>query len=115
VRQARRIGLRAAPTVAYCQRISVPVLVGILRPMILLPSSLASGLSPQQLEALLAHELAHLRRWDPLVNLVQRLVEAMLFFHPAVWYVSRRIHSERENASDDLVLAAGWQRLHYAD
>jgi beta-lactamase regulating signal transducer with metallopeptidase domain/peroxiredoxin len=114
-RQARRIGLRAAPVVAYCDRISVPVVVGILRPMILLPAALASGLSPNQLEALLAHELAHLRRWDPLVNLLQRLAEAILFFHPAVWYISRRIYSERENASDDLVLAAGWQRLQYAD
>lgn len=114
-RQARRIGLRAAPIVAYCERISVPVVVGILRPMILLPAALAGGLSPSQLEALIAHELAHLRRWDPLVNLLQRLVEAVLFFHPAVWYVSRRIRTERENASDDLVLAAGWQRVQYAD
>jgi beta-lactamase regulating signal transducer with metallopeptidase domain/peroxiredoxin len=114
-RQAKRIGLRAAPAVAYCRTISVPVVVGILRPVILLPASLASGLLPNQLEALLAHELAHLRRWDPLVNLVQHLVEAVLFFHPAVWYVGRRIRVQRENASDDLVLAAGWQRLHYAD
>ncbi|HET6880999.1 MAG TPA: M56 family metallopeptidase, partial [Pirellulales bacterium] len=114
-RQSRQIGLRAAPVVAYCERISVPVVVGILRPMILLPAALASGLSPNQLEALIAHELAHLRRWDPLVNLVQRLVEAILFFHPAVWYISRRIRTERENASDDLVLAAGWQRVQYAD
>jgi beta-lactamase regulating signal transducer with metallopeptidase domain/peroxiredoxin len=114
-RQARRIGLRAAPAVAYCQQISVPVVVGLLRPVVLLPSALASGLAPDQLEALLAHELAHLRRWDPLVNLLQHLVEAVLFFHPAVWYVSHRIRVQRENASDDLVLAAGWQRLHYAD
>lgn len=114
-RQARRIGLRAAPVLAYCHRVSVPVVVGIVRPMVLLPSALASGLPPAQLEALIAHELAHVRRWDPLVNLLQRLAEAVLFFHPAVWYVSRRIHGERENACDDLVLAAGWQRLHYAD
>ncbi len=114
-RQAKRIGLRAAPLVAYCHRLSVPVVIGIVRPMILLPTSLASGLSSEQLEALIAHELAHLRRWDPLVNLLQRVAEAILFFHPAVWYVSRRIRSERENASDDLVLAAGWQRIHYAD
>jgi beta-lactamase regulating signal transducer with metallopeptidase domain/peroxiredoxin len=114
-RQAKRIGLRAAPAVAYCRAISVPVVVGVVRPVILLPAALASGLAPNQLEALLAHELAHLRRWDPLVNLLQHLVETAIFFHPAVWYVSRRIRVQRENASDDLVLAAGWQRLHYAD
>lgn len=114
-RQARRIGLRVAPVVAYCERISVPVVVGIVRPMILVPAALANGLPLDQLEALLAHELAHLRRCDPLVNLLQRLAETLLFFHPAVWYVSRRIQVERENASDDLVLASGWQRVHYAD
>ncbi|HVX11024.1 MAG TPA: M56 family metallopeptidase [Pirellulales bacterium] len=114
-RQTKRMGLRAAPAVAYCRRVSVPVVVGIVRPIILLPAWLASGLTPQQVEALLAHELAHLRRWDPLVNLLQRLAETIVFFHPAVWYVSRHIGIERENASDDLVLAAGWQRLHYAD
>ena len=113
--QARRIGLRAAPVIAYCEHISVPVVVGILRPMILLPAALVSGLAPRQLEALVTHELAHLRRCDPLVNLLQRSAEAVLFFHPAVWYVSRRIGIERENASDDIVLAAGWQRVQYAD
>ena len=65
--------------------------------------------------AILTHELAHLRRYDHLVNLLQRVVEALLFFHPAVWYVSRRISIERENCCDDLVLAAGAERLGYAD
>ncbi len=114
-RQAERIGLRLAPALAYCEQISVPVVVGIIRPAILLPSSLASGLSPDQLDSLIAHELAHLRRYDPLVNLLQRTVEAIVFFHPAVWFISRRIDVERENASDDIVLAAGWQRVAYAD
>jgi beta-lactamase regulating signal transducer with metallopeptidase domain/peroxiredoxin/mono/diheme cytochrome c family protein len=113
--QAQQIGLRVVPVVAYCQRVSVPVVVGIVRPTILLPATLASGLPPHQLESLILHELAHVRRWDPLVNLLQRLVEAILFFHPAVWYVNRRIDIERENACDDMVLAAGWQRLQYAD
>jgi len=114
-RQAERIGLRLAPAIAYCEQISVPVVVGILRPAILLPSSLALGLTPDQLDSLLAHELAHLRRYDPLVNLLQRTVEAVIFFHPAIWYVSRRIDVEREHASDDMVLHAGWERIHYAD
>ena len=113
--QARRIGLRAAPAVAHCREISVPIVIGVVKPLILLPASIASGLAPDQVQALLAHELAHLRRFDPLVNVAQRLIEAALFFHPAVWYVSRRVSIERENASDDLVLSAGFPRLAYAD
>ncbi len=114
-RQARHIGLRAAPTVAYCDRILVPVVIGLVKPMILLPAALASGLSPDQLQALVTHELAHIRRFDLLVNLLQRLIEAVLFFHPAVWFVSRRVSIERENAADDMVLAAGSHRASYAD
>lgn len=116
VRQlAHRLGLKVAPVVATCSRISVPVVVGILKPMILLPPSLVTGMSPAQLEAVLSHELAHLRRFDLLINLLQRLIEAMLFFHPAVWYVSRRVSLERENSCDDLVMEHGCDRLTYAD
>jgi beta-lactamase regulating signal transducer with metallopeptidase domain len=114
-RQARRIGLRAVPTVAWCQRAAVPLVVGLVKPAILLPTAIASGLAPDQMEALLAHELAHLKRLDLIVNLVQRLAESLLFFHPAVWYVSRRISVERENCCDDCVVAAGWGRVEYAD
>jgi beta-lactamase regulating signal transducer with metallopeptidase domain len=113
--QAQRIGLKTVPDVAWCARVSVPVVVGILRPMVLLPASLTTGLSPQQLQALLTHELAHIRRYDLFVNLLQRLAESLLFFHPAVWYVSRRLSDERENCCDDLVLASGCQRIEYAD
>lgn len=112
---SRRLGLKAAPTIAWCERISVPVVVGILSPMILLPTAVVSGLTPGQLQALLLHELSHVRRFDPLVNLLQRLIEAMLFFHPAVWLVSRHVRIERELAADDMVLAAGWSRPCYAD
>jgi Zn-dependent protease with chaperone function len=84
VRQANRLGLKTAPLIAWCGRISVPVVVGILRPMILLPATLATGFDPSQLAALITHELAHIRRFDPLVNLLQRLIEVVLFFHPAV-------------------------------
>jgi outer membrane protein assembly factor BamB/beta-lactamase regulating signal transducer with metallopeptidase domain len=114
-RVARRAGLKTAPVVAWCQRVSVPVVVGVARPLILLPASLASGLMPDQIESLLTHELAHIRRHDLWVNLLQRLIEAMCFFHPAVWYVSRRVSIERENCCDDFVLSAGWPRVQYAD
>lgn len=113
-RQARLIGLAFTPAIAYCRQVAVPTVVGVLRPMVLLPFSLASGLSPEQVEVLLAHELAHIRRYDHLVNLLQRVLEAALFFHPAVWFVSRRIRIERENCCDDLVLAAGGQAVTYA-
>jgi beta-lactamase regulating signal transducer with metallopeptidase domain len=113
--QARRLGLRSAPAVAYCRRVAVPVVVGIVKPTVLLPVSLATGLAADQLEAILAHELAHVRRFDLVVNLLQRVVESLLFFHPAVWYVSRRVTIERENCCDDYVVASGHERFRYAD
>ncbi|HUE72882.1 MAG TPA: M56 family metallopeptidase [Pirellulaceae bacterium] len=112
---AYRVGLKVVPTVAWCEQISVPVVVGIVKPMILLPMAAVSNLAPDQLQALMLHELSHIRRYDPIVNLLQRIVEAVLFFHPAVWFVSRRISIEREHAADDMVLAAGWDRPLYAD
>ena len=81
LRKSLRIGRRVA--IATCERIAAPVLVGIVRPMILLPPAALTGWSPDELEMVLLHELAHVRRWDNLVNLLQRLVESLLFFHPA--------------------------------
>ncbi len=112
---ARRLGLQVVPAVAWCGQISIPVVVGIVKPMILLPLAVVSGLTPHQLQALVLHELAHIRRFDPIVNLLQRIIEAVLFFHPVVWFVSRRISVVREHAADDMVLAAGWDRPVYAD
>lgn len=113
-RQASALGLRLLPILAYCDRITVPTLIGVLKPTILLPLSISTGLSPDQVESVLAHELAHLRRYDHLVNLLQRVVESFLFFHPAVWWVSRRIRDEREHCCDDLVISCGAQPLDYA-
>ncbi len=114
-RQAERLKLRFVPVVAYCERVTVPVVIGVIRPMILLPIALGTGLTPDQVQAILTHELAHLRRYDHLVNVLQRLVEAILFFHPAVWYVSWRIKVEREHCCDDLVVATGARRCEYAE
>jgi len=113
-RQAKAIGLRFLPAVACCRRVGVPVVVGLLRPMILLPLSVAAGLSPSQVDAVLTHELAHIRRLDPLVNLLQRLIETLLFYHSGVWFVSKRIRVERENCCDDMAVAAGAERYAYA-
>ncbi len=94
--------------------VRVPTVIGWLRPIILLPASALSGLTPQQLEAIIAHELAHIRRHDYLINLLQAVVETLLFYHPAVWWVSRRIREERENCCDDLAAAVCGDALTYA-
>ncbi|PYK13092.1 MAG: hypothetical protein DME65_02730, partial [Verrucomicrobia bacterium] len=113
-RQAHQIGLKVVPVVAYCERITIPAVVGVLRPMILLPAWITPGLELDELLVVVAHEMVHIRRFDVLVNILQRLLESVLFFHPLVWYVSRQLSFERENCCDDAVVKAGHPRLRYA-
>jgi len=94
--------------------VGVPTVVGWLRPAILLPASALSGLTAHQLELILAHELAHVRRHDYLVNLLQSAAETLLFYHPAVWWVSGRMRVEREHCCDDLAVAACGSAVRYA-
>ena len=94
--------------------VEVPTVVGWLRPVVLLPVSTLAGLSPAQLEALLAHELAHIRRFDYLVNLLQTFGETLLFYHPAVWWVSHRMRVEREHCCDDAAVAVCGDAVGYA-
>lgn len=103
-RLRQSLGISRRVTVAVCERIAAPVLVGILRPIILLPPSALTGWSPDEIEMVLLHELAHVRRWDNLVNLAQRLIESLLFFHPAVWLVSSWLRREREACCDAVVV-----------
>ncbi len=107
--------LRLSQTVQVWQSTlaQVPVVVGYLRPVILLPVSLLTNMPPAQLEAILAHELAHIRRHDFVVNLLQTLVETLFFYHPAVWWLSRQIRVEREHCCDDLAVAALGNRMEY--
>src|SRR5262249_52370130 len=91
----------------------VPMVVGLLRPTILLPVEIVTGLSPGHLEAILAHELAHIRRHDFAVNLLQSVVESLFFYHPAVWLLSQRLRAERENCCDDLAAAQVGSRADY--
>ncbi|HUP04198.1 MAG TPA: GWxTD domain-containing protein [Bryobacteraceae bacterium] len=91
-----------------------PVLIGFLRPAILAPAGLLAGLAPDQIEAILLHELAHIRRHDYAVNLLQSLVEGLLFYHPAVWWLSRMARVERENCCDDAVVAIRGDAAGYA-
>jgi beta-lactamase regulating signal transducer with metallopeptidase domain/Tfp pilus assembly protein PilF len=110
----RRMGLTRHARVLTSDWTGGPSLVGWLQPVILLPASAIAGLSPQQLEAVLAHELAHIRRHDYLVNWIQMLVETLLFYHPAVWWISARIRHERELCCDDLAVGACEGALCYA-
>ncbi len=103
-RVAARLALDRVVRIVESSTVSVPVMVGWLKPVVLLPAVALSGLSPTQLEALLAHELAHVRRHDYLVNLLQSAVETLLFYHPAVWWVSKQVRAEREHCCDDLVV-----------
>ena len=101
--------------VAICERVATPMLVGIVRPMILLPPSALTGWSIEDIEMVLLHELAHVRRWDNLVNLAQRVIESLLFFHPAVWLLSSWVRHEREACCDAVVVGRTEQPHAYAE
>ena len=105
---SRRV--RLLPT----NRVDSPSVIGWLRPVILAPVGVLSGLAPEQVEALLAHELAHVRRHDYLVNVLQGIAESLLFYHPAVWWISNQIRTEREHCCDDLAVEASGDVLVYA-
>lgn len=113
-RLARRLHVSRPIRVLESSIVDVPTVVGWLKPVILLPASALAGLSPAQLEAVLAHEIAHIRRHDYLVNLLQTLVETLLFYHPAVWWVSKQIRVERENCCDDLAVSLCGDPIAYA-
>lgn len=109
-----RLGVHRAVGLLESALVEVPTVVGWLRPVILLPASALTGLSLQQLEAIIAHELAHIRRYDYLVNMLQTVVEILGFYHPAIWWISRRIRIERENCCDDLAVHVCGSSLQYA-
>ena len=112
---ANSLGIARRVSVGICDSLAMPVLTGIVRPLILLPSAALSGWSVEQLEMVLLHELAHLRRWDNLVNLLQRFVESLLFFHPVVWWLSGWVRLERELCCDRLVVERLGQPVAYAE
>ncbi|GAB3903457.1 hypothetical protein GCM10028803_31950 [Larkinella knui] len=111
---ARQLGITKAVRLVESAEIAVPMTIGWLKPIILLPIGLLAGLSPQQVEAVLAHELAHIRRYDYLVNLVQSAVEIVLFFHPAIWWLSARVREEREHCCDDVAIQLRGERASLA-
>ncbi|MDB5392198.1 MAG: TonB domain/peptidase domain protein [Planctomycetaceae bacterium] len=108
-----RLGLRRTVRVFYSTLARVPVVVGYLRPVVLIPVSLMTRIPSTQLEAILAHELAHVRRHDFIVNLLQTLIETLFFYHPAIWWISHQIRVEREHCCDDLVVGLLGNRVEY--
>src|ERR1700730_18638581 len=110
----RRMGLSRVVQYRESLQLQAPAVVGWFRPVVLLPISALTGLSAQQLELVIAHELAHVKRLDPFVNLFQIAAETLLFYHPAVWWLSKRIRAERENCCDDVAIAACGNAVEYA-
>lgn len=112
-RVSEQLSLNRRVKILQSSLAQVPLVVGYLRPVILLPVSLVSNIPATQLEAILAHELAHIRRHDFVVNLLQIVVETLFFYHPAVWWLSHRIRVEREHCCDDLVVRTMNNRTEY--
>ncbi|MCC6355588.1 MAG: carboxypeptidase regulatory-like domain-containing protein [Verrucomicrobiae bacterium] len=110
----QRFAIRGSVRLLASVEAGVPMVIGWIRPVILVPMQLVTGYPPQQIEAILAHELAHIRRQDYLVNLLQMLVETVLFYHPVVWWLGRRMRQLREECCDDLALAVVRDRALYA-
>ncbi len=102
----RRLAVTSPVRFALSRRIDVPMVIGWLRPVILIPVSAVSGLPPHQLDALILHELAHIRRFDTITNIALVAVETILFYHPAVWWVSRQVRTYREHCCDDFAVTA---------
>lgn len=111
---AERIGIRKTVNLLESALVQVPMTIGFLKPVILLPIGALAGLSASQVEMILAHELAHIRRHDYLVNLLQSVVEIVLFFHPAMWWIAARIREEREHCCDDIALQITQDPLTFA-
>jgi len=110
----RRLGLQRRINYLQSGVIDNPSVAGWLRPLVLMPMSAISGLSSEQLEAVIVHELAHIKRLDGLVNLFQIAAETLLFYHPAIWWTNRVIRNERENCCDDISVQTCGNATEYA-
>lgn len=109
-----QVSITQEVVLAVSDRISVPGIIGMAKPIILLPVSMTTGFSTEEIGAILTHELAHIRRYDWLVNMFQLLIEAMLFFNPAIWWISSQIRLEREAACDFESIAVTGEKHRYA-
>lgn len=109
-----RLGITRVIRFCECVTLEAPAVIGWLCPVVYLPLSAITGLSAAQLDAVIAHELAHIKRFDVFVNLFQIAAETLLFYHPAVWWLSKRIRTERENCCDDVAVAVCGDPASYA-
>jgi beta-lactamase regulating signal transducer with metallopeptidase domain len=110
----RKMGLERVIRYCQCVELDAPAVLGWFRPVVLLPARALTGLSEEQMAMVIAHELAHIRRLDCFVNLFQIGAETLLFYHPAVWWVSQRIRTEREHCCDDEAVAVCGDAVNYA-
>lgn len=111
---AKQIKLKKAPRLLISMKVNVPMAIGWLKPVVLLPASMVTGLDSAQLEMLLLHELAHIKRHDYLVNFLQTLVELLFFFHPCVHWIGKQMRNEREYCSDDVAVQHCGDAIAYA-
>ncbi|HKT88389.1 MAG TPA: M56 family metallopeptidase [Candidatus Sulfotelmatobacter sp.] len=109
-----QLGVKRAIQYCECAWLQAPAVIGWFRPIVFLPASALTGLSPEQLRMVVAHELAHIRRLDPFVNVFQVFVETVLFYHPAVWWLNKRIRAEREHCCDEIAVEACGNAVEYA-
>lgn len=105
------LGIKRVVEIYETKAVSVPMIIGTLKPVVLIPASLLSGLSTEQLEIVIAHELAHLKRYDFMLNILQSFVEILFFFHPALWLLSAEIRKEREYCCDETAMQVNGDRL----
>lgn len=111
---ADKLGITRRVAIFKSQLTNMPLTTGTFKPVILLPFALISGLSVKELESILAHELAHIRRHDYLFNIIQSLVEILFFYQPAVWIISNHIRTERENSCDNMAVELTGDKVSYA-
>jgi len=110
----QRLGIHRVIRYCECVWLQAPAVIGWFRPIVLLPVTTLSGLSEEQLRSIVAHELAHIRRYDAFVNSFQIAVEGVLFYHPAVWWLNHRIRAEREHCCDDVAVSVCGNPIEYA-
>jgi beta-lactamase regulating signal transducer with metallopeptidase domain len=110
----RQLGLDRTIRYCECAWLQAPAVIGWFRPIVLLPVTALTGLSEEQLQAIIVHELAHIQRLDPFVNVFQISVETLLFYHPAVWWLNKRIRAEREHCCDDVAVSLCGNPVEYA-
>ena len=103
-RLCEKVGIVRTVKVARSNVLGTPIAVGVIKPIILVPASLFLQIAPRQLESIIAHELIHIRRYDPLINVFQSVAETAYFYHPCLWWISRQVRNEREFAADAAVV-----------